>query len=130
MRIRTDARDSIRLEELEVWGRIGVPEEERALPQRLVISVTFTLAADFGRLGDQLAATVDYAALCEAIKAFVQARADRLLETLAGALAAHLLTTFPLHFVRLEIRKFIRPDLKYVAAIVTRARATARNAAP
>ncbi|MGI8438360.1 MAG: dihydroneopterin aldolase [Chthoniobacterales bacterium] len=129
MRIRADARDSIHLEELEVWGRIGVPEEERAQPQRLVISVTFSLATDFGKLGDQLAATVDYAALCEAIKAFVHTRADGLLETLGDALAAHLLATFPLHCVRLEIRKFIRPDLKYVAAIVTRERAAARNRA-
>ncbi len=130
MRTRGDARDSIHLEELEVWGRIGVPEEERAQPQRLVISVTFTLATDFGKLGDQLVATVDYAALCEAIKAFAHTRADRLLETLTDALAAHLMATFPLDSVRLEIRKFIRPDLKYVAAIVTRGRDAARNAAP
>ena len=33
--------DHIHIEQLEVFARIGVPDEERASPQRLVFNITF-----------------------------------------------------------------------------------------
>jgi dihydroneopterin aldolase len=44
----------------------------------------------------------------------------KLIETLADGLAAHLLATFPIERIRLEIRKFILPDTRYVAVSVVR----------
>ena len=45
-----------------------------------------------------------------------------MIETLAEAIAAHLLAAFPLVRVRLELRKFILPEVKYVAVRLTRER--------
>jgi dihydroneopterin aldolase len=43
-----------------------------------------------------------------------------LIETLADRLAAHLLKTFPIQRVKIEVRKFALQDAKYVSATVTR----------
>lgn len=115
--------DAIHIEDLELSVRIGVPEEERAKSQRLTISITAWPVADFVGLRDELANTVDYAAVCRDVKAFVAGRTDRLIETLAEAIASHLLAEHPIARVRIELRKFVLPDVKHVAVIVTRERA-------
>ena len=56
--------DEIRIEELELIARVGVPDEERAQPQRLTVSVTLQPRNRFGDLADDLARTIDYAAVC------------------------------------------------------------------
>jgi FolB domain-containing protein len=74
------ASDEIHIEELEVHVRVGVPDAERAQPQRLTISMSFSLQTDFRRLEDELARTIDYAAVCAEVQRFAQSRsreADR-----------------------------------------------------
>lgn len=124
-RIPGDDADRIHIQEMELSLRIGVPEAERAQPQRLTISVTFWQRAGFSSMTDQLEKTVDYAAVCAEIKEFAGGRADKLIEVLAEAIARHLLEMFPLRRVRLELRKFILPDVKYVSVSLTRERASA-----
>lgn len=114
--------DTIRIEELEISARVGVPEEERATPQRLVISATLQPRRGFSELDDQLAHAVDYAAVCAELERFAGARQDKLIETLADAMARHLLARFELAQVELELRKFVLPATKYVAVRVARAR--------
>ena len=114
--------DLIHIEQLEVSGRVGVPDTERAQPQRLVISMTLWPRTDFRNLSDDLAKTVNYAAVAKATRAFVESRIDKLIETLAQAIAEHLLESFALRAVRLELRKFVIPKCDYVAVIVTRER--------
>ena len=114
--------DRIEICELEVAARIGVPDEERAEPQRLTISITLWPRKTFHELHDQLANTIDYAAVCGDVKEFVSRTEHKLVETLAEALAAHLLATYPVARVRLEVRKFILPDVKHVSAIIERVR--------
>ncbi len=112
--------DEIRIEELELMARIGVPDEERAQPQRLTVSVILQPRAGFRALQDDLRRTVDYAAVCAELEAFVSGRTDKLLETLADAMATYLLRRFELARVELEIRKFILPQTRYVAVRVAR----------
>ena len=112
--------DIIHIEELELAVRIGVPDEERQQPQRLTVSITISPRVGFDRLEDQLPNTIDYAAVCGEVKEFVSGRNDKLVETLAEALAARLLRVFPIRQVRLELRKFILPDVKYVGVVVVR----------
>ncbi len=114
--------DEIHIEELAVEVRIGVPEDERENPQRLVFSITLLPRTDFRALDDDVRNTVDYAAVADEVRRFTDRRVVKLIETLADELATHLLETFPLREVRLEVRKFILPRTKYVAARVTRAR--------
>ena len=114
------ARDEIRIEELQVEASVGVPEAERAVPQRLVLSFTLTPEQDFRDLDDDLRRTVDYAVVVEEVKSFIGRRVVKLIETLADELAAHLLERFALREVRIELRKFILPETRYVAVRVAR----------
>ena len=116
--------DQIHIEQLEVFARIGVPEDERSQPQRLTVSITFWPTGHSQELGDDIGRTVDYAAVCAETKTFVDARSDRLIETLADALAKHLLEKFEIWKITLELRKFILPDVQFVSVTVTRDRST------
>ena len=77
-------------------------------------------APTFGELGNELARAVDYAAVCEEMRR-VSEREDKLIETLAHETAEHLLRTFDLLRIELELRKFILSGTRYVAARVVRA---------
>ncbi len=114
--------DLIHIQELELAACVGVPEEERASPQRLTVSISLWPLVGFHEMEDELEKTVDYASVCREVKEFVDARNDKLIETLGDAIALHLLQAFPLRQVRLELRKFILPDVNYVAVSLTRKR--------
>jgi dihydroneopterin aldolase len=114
--------DQIHIERLEVFAHIGVPDDERAHPQRLTISMTFCLTGRGQELGDAIDRTVDYAAVCAETKKFVNTRSDRLIETLADALANHLLEVFEMRRIAIELRKFILPEVEFVSVTVTRER--------
>jgi 7,8-dihydroneopterin aldolase/epimerase/oxygenase len=118
--------DEIRIEELELMARVGVPAEERADPQRLVVSITLQPLHSFGDTGDDLSRTIDYAAVCAEVRRFVDGRQDKLMETLAHEIAAHLLRQFKLLAVELELRKFVLPETRYVAVRVARGRPLSR----
>ncbi|MGA0177285.1 MAG: dihydroneopterin aldolase [Chthoniobacterales bacterium] len=113
--------DRIRINALRVLARIGVPDEERAAPQKLSIDVV--MESDFRGLDDDLARTTDYAAVAAWLKAECARREVKLLETLAEELAAGLLEGFPqIRAVDLEVRKFVLPDTRDVSVRVRRAR--------
>lgn len=114
--------DQIHIEQLEVFAHIGVPDEERSQPQRLTLSITVWPARQCAELGDDIGRAVDYAAVCGETKNFVQARSDRLIETLADALANHLLEVFEIRKIAIELRKFILPEVEFVSVTVTRER--------
>ena len=117
-----DVNDYIHIEHLEVFAHVGVPDEERASAQRLIFNITFWPTQSGPELEDDIARTVNYAAVCAETKKFVQARSDRLIETLADALAIHLLEVFEIQRITIELRKFILPDVEFVAVTVTRER--------
>ena len=116
------SEDQIHIEQLEVFARIGVPDDERSAPQRLTFSITLSPMRDASKLDDQIAKTVNYAAVCAETKKFVRDRSDRLIETLADALAKHLLEVFEIRRITVELRKFILSDVKFVSVTVTRDR--------
>ncbi len=97
-----------------------MPDEERAAPQRLTVSIMLWPQAGFHELHDDLQKTVNYAAVCREVKEFTKGRRDKLIETLAEEIAADLLRKFPIARLRLEMRKFILPDVKYVAVTIMR----------
>jgi|SRR5882724_2333347 len=112
--------DRIHIEQLEVSTRIGVPEEERANPQRLTVNISFWPHQQVRDLADKIDQTVNYSAVAEETKTFVRNQSVNLIETLADWLATHLLKTFPIQKVTVEVRKFPLQDAKYVSATVTR----------
>ena len=114
--------DAIRIERLEVFAHVGVPDDERSSPQRLTFNMTFWPKCQAPELEDEIGRAVDYAAVCAETKNFVQARSDRLIETLADALANHLLEIFEMRRITIELRKFILPEVEFVSVTVTRER--------
>jgi dihydroneopterin aldolase len=126
MSTHSGAGDQIQIRELELSAYIGVPDAERAQPQRLTVSITMWPTTGFSVMADELPNTVNYAAVCREVNDLVAARADKLIETLAEAMASRLLEVFPLQKVEIELRKFILPDVKHVAVILTRERGQIR----
>ena len=122
MTLRENAGDEIHVRELELSAHIGVPDEERATPQRLTVSIVMWPGGGFQAMSDDLRNTVNYAAVCREVKELVARRRDKLIETLAEAIAGRLLAAFPLARVQIELRKFILPDVKHVAVVLTRER--------
>jgi 7,8-dihydroneopterin aldolase/epimerase/oxygenase len=112
--------DEIRIEQLEISARIGVPEEERVTPQRLTINISFWPYQQTRDLADNIHNAVNYSVVADETKSFVRGQSVNLIETLADQVAAHLLKTFPIQKVTVEVRKFALQDAKYVSATVTR----------
>src|SRR5271168_5430720 len=112
--------DQIIIHELEVFMRVGVPEAERAKPQRLLVTVEleheFTAATRYDRLRE----TIDYHAVAVRLAGFGRRRSWKLIETLAVDMAKMILREFKPGRVSIEIKKFILPKTRHVAVRVTR----------
>ena len=124
--MKTDPKydgDEIRIERIELLARIGVPDDERAQPQRLTINIAFWPNKSGAELNDDIAQAVNYAAVCVEVRKFVGGRRDKLIETLADALAFHLLGMFGIRRITIELRKYILPEVEFVSVTVTRERA-------
>jgi len=117
-KIPTIVIDRIHIEQLEVHGRVGVPDSERVEPQRLSLNVT--LWPKIAELHDDIENTVNYSAVAECAKEFVNQHACKLIETLAEETAAHLLAQFNLRKVEVEVRKFVLPETDYVSVTAIR----------
>jgi len=115
----------IRIVDLEVFYRIGVTRAERAVPQRLLLTVE--LDYDFTRAArsDRLADTIDYHALARRLLAYGKGRRWKLLESLVWGLAGFLLAEYQPQAVRVEAKKFPFPEARYVAVSVRRCRPSA-----
>jgi dihydroneopterin aldolase len=112
--------DRIHIEQLEVSTHIGVPEKERATPQRLVASISFWPYHEPGDLADKIENAINYSSVVEETKNFVRDQSVNLIETLADRLATHLLKRFRIQKVTIELRKFPFEDANYVSVTVTR----------
>ena len=112
--------DKIHIEQLDVFTRIGVPEEERANQQKLTVSISLWPYRQPSDLADHIERAVNYSAVAEETKNFVRDQSVSLIETLADRLASHLLKSFPIQKVTIELRKFALQDTKYVSVTVTR----------
>ena len=112
--------DRIIIQELEVFMRVGVPEAERAKPQRLLVTVE--LGHDFSAAArnDRLQETIDYHAVARRLSGFGRRRSWKLIETLAVEMAEMILREFKPSRVNIEIKKFILPQTSYVAVRITR----------
>ena len=114
--------DRIIISDLEVYFQVGVTDEERATPQRLL--VTIEIAVDFtaAAASDNLAQTVDYYAVSQRVRSFGVGCHWQLIETLAADLAAMILDEFRPEQVSVEVKKFIIPQTNFVAVRLVRQR--------
>jgi dihydroneopterin aldolase len=118
--MRVGAEHEIHIEQLKVFARVGVTKSERARRQRLVFNITVWPARDLRDIKDAVSRTVDYAALSQEVKTYLEKNSPRLLETLAQELTSQLVRKFHIRKIRLEIRKFVLKDAAYAAVTVIR----------
>lgn len=97
--------DKIILSGVRLDVRLGVPEEERAEPQGVLVDVE--LSCDTARAGrsDRFADTIDYARVRDVLAAVAARRPYVLLESLAEAMAGAVLAGFEVEQVRVLVKK-------------------------
>ncbi len=105
---------------LEVPASVGVPDEERAVPQRLLLDLRFAAADQPLLLNDDITGTVDYHAVSVRVADIAREKPRRLIETLADEVAARLLEEFRLRWIEVSVRKFILPNTEWVAVSIRR----------
>lgn len=87
--------DKIILEGMEFYGCHGVRPEEQALGQPFIVDVELELDLRPSGETDDPDHTVDYARVFELTGSIVKGRPYRLIESVAEAVAAAVLETFP-----------------------------------
>jgi dihydroneopterin aldolase len=112
--------DQIIIEDLVVEARIGVSEEERVQPQQVMVCVVMDLDFSGAAAGDDLTRTIDYFAVSQRLLGLGKGRQWKLIETLAVDVAELILREFKPARVGVEVKKFIIPQARYVAARVSR----------
>jgi FolB domain-containing protein len=118
----SDARpDSILVHGLELSVHLGVPDSERAEPQRLTVNLTLFPCESLAQLGDDLARTVDYYTLTRRVRQVAGERPRKLVETLAEEICVCVLAEFSVAAVEVELRKYILADAEFVAVRLFRA---------
>ena len=122
--------DRLLLTGMGFYGRHGVLLAERRLGGRFVVDVEAALDLRAAGEGDDLAATVDYAAMYEEVRAIVEGPPLNLIEAVAERVAQRLLAAFPpLEAVTVRVHKPGAPlrgaTFATIAAEVHRTRETA-----
>lgn len=114
--------DQIVIQDLEVFYRVGVPDEERAQTQRLLLTVE--LECDFTQAAktDSIEETIDYDRLSRRLAEFGNNREWKLIETLSVDLAEMILRECKPAHVSVEIKKFVLEKTRWVAVRVQRAK--------
>lgn len=112
--------DKISLVDLEVFYRVGVPDAERAQPQRLLLTVEMHSDFSAAAKSDSIADTIDYFAVTQCLLKFGDGREWKLIEKLAADIAEMILRDFKPQSVSVEVKKFIIPQTKFVSVKLAR----------
>ncbi|MBI5280758.1 MAG: dihydroneopterin aldolase [Candidatus Solibacter usitatus] len=97
--------DKILLTGVHFEVHAGVPEDERAVPQTVIVDVECERDLRPAGLTDDFAKTTDYAAVHRTLRDAATSRPYALIETLAEVMAAAVLAQFDVESVRVLIRK-------------------------
>jgi dihydroneopterin aldolase len=113
----------ITIVDLEVHYCVGVTEEERAKPQRLLLNVDMSVDFSSAAVSDRIEKTINYQAVAEDLLVFGEARNWKLLEKLIANIGDMILAKYKPQSVTVEAKKFTIPQARYVAVSLTRTRA-------
>ena len=105
----------ISIVDLEVFYRVGVPDAERAQPQRLLLTVEMESDFSPAAKSDSIADTIDYYAVTQRLLKFGEGREWKLIEKLASDITDTVLAEFKPLSVSVEVKKFIIPAARHVA---------------
>ena len=110
----------ITIADLEVHYCVGVPDQERARPQRLLLTVEMEFDFSTAAKTDSIADTIDYFAVSQRLLKFGEGKNWKLIEKLAADLCQLVLAEFHPQSVSVEVKKFPIPQAKYVSVQLMR----------
>ena len=113
--------DTLEIVDLELSTRIGITEEERAKPQRILVNLSFTFDARETAKKDELEGTTDYAALVDAVKKEA-ATQRRTIERLAEDIATLVLSFPGIHAAKVTVTKYPLPSVREIRLTIERAK--------
>ena len=110
----------ISIVDLEVFYRVGVPDEERAKPQRLLMTVEMDCDFSKAAKSDEVRDTIDYFTVSQRLLKFGEGRSWKLIEKLAADIADVVLVEFKPQSVTVEVKKFPIPQARHVSVKLTK----------
>lgn len=111
-------KQKIQIHGLRINCHVGVPDEEIACPQDLIVHLEMTPRGSWQSLEDDINRTVDYAKVVSELEQIARSKRRRLIETLAVDMVDFLLEHHPLDRVQVTIEKFILPQTRSVAVVL------------
>ncbi|MDD4169061.1 MAG: dihydroneopterin aldolase [Desulfotomaculaceae bacterium] len=97
--------DKIVLAGMEFYGYHGVLSQEQSLGQRFAVDIELSLELDQAGNSDNPEDTVDYASIFDMVRAVIEGRPRRLLESVAEDIADSVLKSFPVKEVLVRVKK-------------------------
>lgn len=119
--------DFIFIDDLRVDAHVGIYPREQAAPQTIEISLTFGVP-DEAAHADDIAKTIDYAAVIGRIRKELSARHFNLLETLGEFVIELMLDDFKAPWVKISIAKIgVMKGVRRVGVQIERATEQSRK---
>lgn len=112
----------ITIVDLEVFFHVGVPDEERVQPQRLLITIDMNYDFSSAAVTDRVTKTIDYAEVAQKVSQLGTGRSWRLIEKVATDVADLVLNEFQPEMVMVLVKKFPLPHAAYVSVSVVQSR--------
>ncbi len=112
----------ISIVDLEVYYRVGVTDEERSKPQRLLVTVDMNLDFTAAAVTDRIERTINYQAVADEVLRFGEGRSWKLLEKLVTNLSERIMTLHAPEELMVEVKKFSIPQARFVSVSTSRSR--------
>ena len=97
--------DKVIIRDLKIETIVGLYSWERVARQVLWFDIDLATCIRQAAMDGDLAHTIDYSAVCDAVTQMVQAQEFRLIETLAENVAAMIQQSFGVEWLRLAVYK-------------------------
>jgi FolB domain-containing protein len=105
----------ITIVDLEVSYCVGVTDEERAKPQRLLLTVDMNFDFTSAALSDRIERTINYQTVADDLLKFGEGRSWKLVEKLVTNVADKILAEYKPQAVLVEAKKFSIPQARFVS---------------
>jgi len=112
----------ITIVDLEVFYSVGLSDEERAKPQRLLLTVDMTVDFSSAAVSDRIEKTINYQTVVDELLRFGQGRTWKLVERLVTNIADEVMDAYKPLGVLVEVKKFSIPQARFISVSVGRTR--------
>ena len=113
-------RGTIEINGLRVQSRLGITDAERSIPQEISLDIRMIPKRKMLGLDDCIENTIDYFEVSECVKELSSSGERKLIETLAEEVIDCLFVKYPLHEVRVTVRKYVMSNTNFVSVSLLR----------